>query len=130
MTIHALSDIGSTQAKPTKTTTNKTTQFLDYMHMHPNAKIRFYTLDMTLNVHSDALYLSVSKGHSQEAGHFSLGSIPIGGQPIKLNGPIYTLYTILKLVAASAAKAKLGTLFLNTQLAKIIRITLIELGHP
>ena len=36
---------------------------------------------------------------------------------------------ILKLVAASAAEAKLGALFLNAQEAKIIG-TLLELGHP
>ncbi len=37
---------------------------------------------------------------------------------------------ILKLVAASAAEAELGALFLNAQEAKVMRITLEELGHP
>ena len=35
----------------------------------------------------------------------------------------------LKCVAASAAEAKLGSLFLNAMDAKIIRLTLDELGH-
>ena len=38
--------------------------------------------------------------------------------------------TILKLVAALAAEAELGALFLNAQEAKIMRLILIELGHP
>ena len=38
--------------------------------------------------------------------------------------------SILKLVAALAAEAELGALFLNAQEAKVIRLTLHELGHP
>jgi hypothetical protein len=38
--------------------------------------------------------------------------------------------TILKLVAASAAEAELGALFLNAQEANIMRLILTELGHP
>ena len=36
----------------------------------------------------------------------------------------------MKLVAASAAEAELDAFFLNTRLAKIIRLILEELGHP
>ena len=59
-TVHALSDISSTQTKPTASTKKKTTQFLDYMDTHPDAKIRYYASDMVLNVHSDASYLCAS----------------------------------------------------------------------
>ena len=38
--------------------------------------------------------------------------------------------TILKCVAASAAEAELGALFLNALEVKILRLTLAELGHP
>ena len=38
--------------------------------------------------------------------------------------------TILKLVALSAAEAELGALFVNTKEAKILRLTLQELGPP
>ena len=40
------------------------------------------------------------------------------------------LSTILKCVAVSAAEAELGALFLNAQEAKIMRLTLEEMGHP
>jgi hypothetical protein len=37
---------------------------------------------------------------------------------------------VLKLVAASAAEAELGALFLNAQEVKILRLILEEMGHP
>ncbi|KAL7525122.1 hypothetical protein ACHAXR_000868 [Thalassiosira sp. AJA248-18] len=63
-------------------------------------------------------------------GHFFLGSLPQDGCPIKLNGAILTQSTILKCVAASAAEAKLGALFINAMDAKVMRLTLEAMGHP
>ena len=85
---------------------------------------------MVLNVHSDASYLSAPKARSRAGGYFFLGSLPKDNEPIALNGAFYVLCTILKLVASSAAEAELGALFLNAKQAKIIKITLEELGHP
>jgi hypothetical protein len=85
---------------------------------------------MILNVHSDASYLSALRARSRAGGYFFLGSIPIDGDPIKLNGAIHITCTILKLVAASTAEAELGALFLNAQEAKVIRLTLNKLGQP
>jgi hypothetical protein len=84
---------------------------------------------MILNVHSDASYLSAPNARSQAAGYFFLGSIPENNKPIKINGAIEVLCTVLKFVAASAAKAELGAIFLNAKEAKILRLTLEELGH-
>jgi hypothetical protein len=82
---------------------------------------------MILNVHSDASYLQ--KAQSRAGGYFFLGRIPHDGDPIQLNGAIRVTCTILKLVASSAAEAKLGALFLNAQEAKNFRLVLAELGH-
>ena len=103
---------------------------LDYLATNPNATVRFYPSDMILNVHSDASYPSAKNAKSRSAGHFFLGLEPDYKRPIHLNGPILTLCTILKLVAASAAEAELGAIFLNATEAKIIRLTLEEIGHP
>ena len=54
----------------------------------------------------------------------------MNGKPIKLNGNIHITCAILKLVAASAAEAELGALFLNTREEKVLKITLQELGQP
>ena len=126
----ALSEISSQQSAPTENTMKWVNQFLDYMWTHPDAIIRYRASDMILNVHSDASYLSAPKARSRAGGYFFLGSLPRDGDPIKLNGAIHITCTILKLVAASAAEAELGALFLNAQEAKVIRLVLTELGHP
>ena len=100
------------------------------MWTHPDARIWFRASDMVLNVHSDASYLSAPKARSRAEGYFFLGSLPKANEPITFNGVFYVFRTILKLVASSAAEAELGALFLNAKQAKIIKITLEELGHP
>jgi hypothetical protein len=66
---------------------------------------------------------------SRVAGYFFLGSIPKANHPMKMNGASEVLCTVLKLVAASAAEAELGALFVNAKEANILRLTLEELGH-
>jgi hypothetical protein len=100
------------------------------MWTHPDAKICYRASNMILNVHSNASYLSALLARSRAGGYFFLGSLPVDGDPIKLNGAIHITCTILKLVAALAAEAELGALFLNAQEAKVLRLTLLELGHP
>ena len=100
------------------------------MAKNPNAHVRFYPSDMILNVHSDASYLSAKYANSRAAGYFFLGWGPDDDRPICLNGQKWTLCKILKFVAASAAEAELGAIFLNAKEAKTIRLTLEELDHP
>jgi hypothetical protein len=125
-----LLEIASQQAAPFENTMKHVNQFLDFMWTHPDAIIQCCASDMILNVHSDALYLSTPKARSRAGGYFFLGSIPQDGDPIKLNGAIHITCTILKLVAASAAEAELGALFLNAQEVKVLRLILMELRHP
>jgi len=94
------------------------------MWTHPDAIIRYRASDMILNVHSDASYLSAPKACSCAGGYIFLGSLPCDRDPIKLNGAIHVTCTILKLVAASAAEAELGALFLNAQEAKYFDLSL------
>ena len=105
--LHALRDIASEQSAPTQKTLQKVERFLDYMSWHPNAIIHFYESGMILQVHSDASYLTAKKSRSRAGGNFFLGSIPIPGEPIQLNGSIHALVKILKFVASSAAEAEL-----------------------
>ena len=100
------------------------------MASNPDAKIRYYASDMVLNDHSNVSYLMPPKARSRAGGHFFLGSLPKNGCPIRLNGAILTNCTILKCVAASAAEAELSALFPNAIEAKIMRLTLEEMGHP
>ena len=100
------------------------------MHTNPNSIIQFRASYMVLNFHSDASYLTASRGRSRDVGYFFLGRVPRNRENIKLNGNIAITCTILKLVAASTAEEELGALFINTQEARIIRTMLHELGHP
>ena len=75
------------------------------MASNPDATMFFQASDMILNIHSDASYLSVIKGRSRVCGHFFLRWMPRDGEGIRLKGAIFTLFTILKFVAASAAEA-------------------------
>ena len=50
--------------------------------------------------------------------------------PPKLNGAIYVLSKILRVIVASAAESELGALFLNGQKGVALRTTLEELNHP
>ncbi len=116
----ALSEIVLQQARPTENTMKRVNQFLEYMWTHPDAIIRYRAYDMIFNVHSDMSYLSAPKACSCAGGYFFLDSIPQDGDPIKLNGAIHITCAIFKLVAASAAEAELGALFLNAQEAKVL----------
>ena len=66
---------------------------------------------MILQIHTDASYLSEPKARSHAAGHYFLGWIPNNNQPIRLNGAIHTLCTVLKFVALSAEEAELEAFF-------------------
>ena len=125
-----LSTIAHEQTKAIKNTNLSVNQMLDYCATHPNAKICFRALDMVLNIHSDTSYLNASEAWRHIGGHYFLGWIPHDNIPIKLNGTIHVINTILKFVAASAAKAKLGALFVNAKEGHVIRLILQELGHP
>jgi hypothetical protein len=126
----AISEISSQQSAPNGKH-DETGQPISRLHVDTSrCKIRYRASDMILNVHSDASYLSAPKARSRAGGYFFLGSLPRDGDPIKLNGAIHVTCTILKLVAASAAEAELGALFLNAQEAKVFRLVLAELGHP
>ena len=126
----ALSSIASDQAKATCKTEEQVEQLLDYLVSHPDATIRYHASDMILNIHSDASYLSETRVRSRACGHFSLGWLPRDGEPIRLNGALFTLCTILKFITALAAEAELSALFLNYKECRIIRLILEEVGHP
>ena len=91
--------------------------------------IKFRASDMVFNIHSDASYLSEPNACSRACGHFFMGSLPIDGKLITLNGAFHTLCSILRFVVASAAEAELGALFLNCQEGMIFKSTLKDLGH-
>ena len=81
------------------------------MAINPDATMGYHASNMVLNVHYDVSFHSASRARSHAGGYYFLGDIPQDNKPIKFNGAIYVICTILKLVAVSAAEAELGALF-------------------
>jgi hypothetical protein len=126
----ALSSIAVEQTKATEKMMGHCIQLLDYFASNLETKVRYHASDMVMNIHSDVSYLSKTKARSRACGHFFMGWMPKNGEPIKLNGAFYVNTTILQFVVASAAEAKLGTLFHNCQDGIFFWQTLTNLGHP
>ena len=122
----ALSAIASAQSEPTKETMTRCKQFLDYAATHQDAIITYKKSDMVLVVHSDASYLSEPKACSHAGGHFFLLSDTADPEN---NGAALNLAHLIKAVMSSAAKAKLGALYINAREAIPQRHVLEELGH-
>ena len=106
--LFGLKSIAIQQTNATDITLKRTEYLLYYAATHPDVKIRYRASEMILQIHTDAPYLLEPKARSRSAGHYFLGLLPQNNQPIRLNGAIYTLYTVLKFVASSAAEAELG----------------------
>ncbi len=81
---------------------------------------------MVLAVHSDASYLSELAARSQAGGYFFCSS---NAYDPPNNGAVLNISKILKAVMSSAAKAKLGALYINDQEAIPMRHLLEEMGH-
>ncbi len=91
----ALSMIASKRTKGMECTLEKAYQVLDHLAMHHNAMVQFCASNMVMNIHLDVSYLSKPNACSRACGHFFMGSLPIYGKPIKLNGAFHTLCSIL-----------------------------------
>ncbi len=77
----ALSSIAIKQSKGTTNTMEKVKQLLDCLATYPDMTICFWALDMILNVHSDASFLSESEAHSCAYGHFFMGGPQMTATP-------------------------------------------------
>ena len=70
----ALSDIATTQAKPTTATETEVEWLMDYCATYPDVKTRFFASKMILHVHSDASYLTAPGAKSRIAGYYYLSN--------------------------------------------------------
>jgi hypothetical protein len=114
-TIHtALNSLGSQQAAPTEQTRNDANMLMDYLHTHPNTKIRYHKSGMQLHIDSDAAYLVAPKAKSRVSGYFYLSD---KSSTPTLNAPVHVECALLKHVVSSAAEAETGGIFHNTKTA-------------
>ena len=78
----AVSTIAVELTEATERTMVQCLQLLDYLASNANAKVRFHVLDMMMNIHSNALYLSETKAQSRVCGHFFIEWMPQNGEPL------------------------------------------------
>ena len=110
-------------------------KILNYIASNPQAEIQYRASGMQLAIHSDASYLSVAQARSRASGvHFLTEGPPEPDNSEDLvptnNGILLVVCKIMRNIMASAAAAEYGTIFINTQTAVPIRITLSEMGWP
>ena len=122
----ALSSLVSAQAAPTEYTMELIKWLLDYVATKPDAILTYKSSDMVLAMHSDASYLSEANARSRVGEHFFC-STNVSDPPN--NGAALNISKILKAIMASAAKAKLGELYINANKAVPMRQLLTEMGH-
>ena len=125
-----LNELASDQSQGTETTKLALLKLLDYCATHDDSKIRYFSSEMVLHVHSDASYLPASRSRSRVGGHFFLINKILEGKQIRHNGAILEIAAILKNVMASAAVEELGELFLNGKETVDLRERLRETGNP
>ena len=109
--------------------------FLDYAATHPDAKVIFHASDMHLWAHSDASYLSESRGRSRAGGYAFLSDRPTfpiyhDHKPPTPNAPIHIVCKIIDAVMSSAQEAETGAGYITARDLVPIRQTLHEMGHP
>eukprot|EP00957_Ditylum_brightwellii_P179065 13640475-Ditylum_brightwellii.AAC.1 len=88
----AINTIGAQQASPTENTLQAAVHLSDYATTHPNARIRYTSLGMTMHIHSNASFMAEPQARSRTGGHFFLSDKPSDpSKPpttdIPLNGP-------------------------------------------
>eukprot|EP00957_Ditylum_brightwellii_P091745 6985315-Ditylum_brightwellii.AAC.2 len=66
--LSALNDIRTQQSKPTKNTVKGMNWLMDYFHIYPNVRLRFFASNMQLHVDSNAVYLVMPGTKSHFAG--------------------------------------------------------------
>jgi hypothetical protein len=128
--LQTLNDLATAQSKGTQATATAMTHFLNYCVTHPDAVLRFKASNMILHIHSDASYLPAPEARSRTGSHHYLGKQPNKTTPTFNNGPIHTIAKIMRNVMASAAKAEMGALFINTKEGVPLCTALLKMGHP
>jgi hypothetical protein len=122
-----LSTLALQQTAPTDQTMTLCKQILNYIALQPEAILTYNASNMVLATHSNASYLSESSARSCAGGHMFMAANK--GIPSN-NSAILNISQIICAVMSSAARAKLGALFVNTKTAISMRQTLQELSHP
>ena len=115
-----LSAIGAQQAAATQLTNKSINKLLDYSATYPTNEILYCSREMMLCAHSDAGFHNESKCRIRAGAHIFC---PKNEPMPKWNGPVLTLYHIIKFFMSSAFEAELGAVFITPQEISLMRKT-------
>eukprot|EP00957_Ditylum_brightwellii_P195691 14909919-Ditylum_brightwellii.AAC.1 len=107
----AINSIAAQQAALTENTATAVVYLLNYTATHPDAVICYSTSRMVLHIHSDASFMSESRMCSQAGDHYFCSNPtndPANAteNEVPLNGPVHSVYKIMRNVMASTAEAE------------------------
>ena len=103
------------------------TRLLQYCARYPDNKLVFHACPMTLEIHSDASYLSRPHARSVAGAVFYL---PTSLSTPHRNGPCLALSSIILVVVSSVAEAEYAALFMASREGVMLRNILTSLDYP
>ena len=108
----ALGEISTSQAAPTEDAVKKASMLMDYLHIFPNIKLRFY---VQLHIEFNAAYLVIPETRSCTVQYFYLSATSTPNKTYKrqFNAPIHTECRTITNVVSSTVEAECTALFHN-----------------
>jgi hypothetical protein len=123
----AVNHISSVQANLTAQVQQMGQRLLAYGAAYPDNTLVYHASDMLLRILSDCSYLSRPKAGSVVGGVGFLGS---STDSTVLNGPIFTISSLLDVVVGSAAEGEYGSAYFNAKHGVWTRTMLAAIGYP
>ena len=121
----AVTHISSRQSDPTQAVAAAMDRLLRYCARYPDNELVYHACSMTLEIQSDASYLS--RPHARSVAGCLFYLVP---PPGKVNGPCHALSSVIPVVVSSVAEAEYGSLFIAGREGAMLRTILTSLGYP
>jgi len=123
----AVNHISSVQSDLTAHVQLMGQRLLAYGAAYPDNTLVYHASDMRLRILSDCSYLSRPKAGSVVGGVGFLGSAT---DSTVINGPLFTISSLLDVVVASAAEGEYGSVYFNAKHGVWTRTMLAAIGYP
>ena len=126
-TLTAINIIATEQSEHRSSIQPKIDRYLGHLMQHPNVTVRFHASDMQYRVFGDVSHNSVSRGRSRAGGY---GWFGWKSDPLRLNGSVFTMSSVLDVVTSSACEGEYGAAYMVARHTVWIRAIARALGHP
>ena len=121
----AVTHISSLQSAPTQAVASAMHRLLRYCARYPDNCLVYHACPMTLQIQSDASYLS--RPHARSVAGCLFYLVP---PPGSTNGPCHAISSVIPVVVSSVAEAEYAALFIAGREGAMLRNILTSLGYP